>query len=183
MLDDAEVKVGGFKLKGAWIVVALSILTPVAGGIWAVAEFFGRIDSLESSVDGFSIPDIGPLQEQLSVLRTELDAMKQDLGGTGTRLDTRIAVIEDQMESQDISQLQGRLAELATNLQTIMQQQQQLLDLRDRIEQAERTVTGNQRLAEDTLEAVQEFAEDVDRFSQEVDDLWEAFDAVSNPLR
>ena len=183
MLEDAEVSVGGFNLKGAWLVVALSILTPVAGGIWAVAEFFGRIDSLESSVDEFSIPDIAPLQESFAVLRSEFDAIVSEFGGTGTRLDTRIAVMEDQLESQDITQLQGRLAELATNLQTIMNQQQQLLDLRDRVESAERIVLENQRLSEDTLQSVQEFEEDVDRFSQEVDDLWEAFDAVSNPLR
>lgn len=179
MLDDAEVSVGGFKLKGAWIVVALSILTPVAGGIWAAAEFMGRIDSLES----VEVPDISPIQEQLSVMRSELDTVRSEVGGTGVRLDTRIAVIEEQMDSQDISQLQGRLAELATNLQTIMNQQQQLLDLRDRVEAAERIVLENQRLSEDTAETVQDFEQDVDRFSTEVDDLWEAFDAVSNPLR
>jgi len=179
MLDEAEVKVGGFKLKGAWIVVALSILTPVAGGIWAAAEFMGRIDSLES----VEIPDTTLIQEQLSVMRSELDTVRSEVGGTGVRLDTRIAVIEEQMDSQDISQLQGRLAELATNLQTIMNQQQQLLDLRDRVESADRIVLENQRLSEDTLQAVQEFEEDVERFAAEVDDLWEAFDAVSNPLR
>lgn len=179
MLDEAEVSVGGFKLKGAWIVVALSILTPVAGGIWAAAEFMGRIDSLES----VEVPDISPIQEQLSVMRSELDTVRSEVGGTGVRLDTRIAVIEEQMDSQDISQLQGRLAELATNLQTIMNQQQQLLDLRDRVEAAERIVLENQRLSEDTAETVQDFEQDVDRFSTEVDDLWEAFDAVSNPLR
>lgn len=179
MLDEAEVKVGGFKLKGAWIVVALSILTPVGGGIWAAAEFMGRIDSLES----VEVPDVSPIQEQISVMRSELDTVRSEVGGTGVRLDTRIAVIEEQMDSQDISQLQGRLAELATNLQTIMNQQQQLLDLRDRVESAERIVLENQRLSEDTLQAVQEFEEDVERFAAEVDDLWEAFDAVSNPLR
>ena len=183
MLDEAEVSVGGFKLKGAWIIVALSILAPVAGGIWTAAEFFGRIDSLEGSVSEFTIPDISPLQEQLSVMRSELDTVRSEVGGTGVRLDTRIAVIEEQMDSQDISQLQGRLAELATNLQTIMNQQQQLLDLRDRVEAAERVVLENQRLVEDTLDSIQEFEQDVDRFAQEVDDLWEAFDAVSNPLR
>lgn len=179
MLDEAEVSVGGFKLKGAWIVVALSILTPVGGGIWAAAEFMGRIDSLES----VEVPDVSPIQEQISVMRSELDTVRSEVGGTGVRLDTRIAVIEEQMDSQDISQLQGRLAELATNLQTIMNQQQQLLDLRDRVESAERIVLENQRLSEDTLQAVQEFEEDVERFAAEVDDLWEAFDAVSNPLR
>tara|TARA_R110000803_G_scaffold56920_1_gene114486 strand:+ start:14626 stop:15165 length:540 start_codon:yes stop_codon:yes gene_type:complete len=179
MLKDAEVNVGGFNLKGAWIVVALSILAPVAGGIWTAAEFFGRIDALEA----VEIPDVNPLQEQLSVVRSELDTVKTEVGGTGVRLDTRIAVIEDQMESQDISQLQGRLAELATNLQTIMTQQQQLLDLRDQVQESERIVLENQRLSEDTLQAVQEFEEDVERFAVEVDDLWEAFDAVSNPLR
>lgn len=179
MLDEAEVSVGGFKLRGAWIVLALSIITPVAGGIWAAAEFMGRIDSLES----VEIPDTTQIQEQLSVMRSELDTVRSEVGGTGVRLDTRIAVIEEQLDSQDISQLQGRLAELATNLQTIMQQQQQLLDLRDRVQEAEQTVLENQRLSEDTLQTVEDFEQDVDTFATEVDDLWEAFDAVSNPLR
>jgi len=179
MLDEAEVSVGGFKLKGAWIAVALSILAPVAGGIWTASEFFGRIDALEA----VEIPDVFPIQEQLSVVRSELDTVKTEVGGTGVRLDTRIAVIEDQMESQDISQLQGRLAELATNLQTIMTQQQQLLDLRDRIEQAERIVAANERLVEDLQETVEDFDDKVDTFATEVDDLWNGLDAVSNPLR
>ena len=179
MLDEAEVSVGGYKLKGAWIVVALSILAPVSGGIWTASEFFGRIDALES----VEIPDISSIQEQVSVIRSEIDTIKTEVGGTGVRLDTRIAVIEDQMESQDISQLQGRLAELGTNLQTIMTQQQQLLDLRDRVEQAERIVTANERLVEDIQETVKDFDDKVDTFATEVDDLWNGLDAVSNPLR
>ena len=44
-LEDTELTIGGTKLRGVWIAIVLSIGTTLAGGIWAVAEFYGRIES------------------------------------------------------------------------------------------------------------------------------------------
>ena len=93
-LEDTELTIGGTKLRGVWIAIVLSIATTMAGGIWAVAEFYGRIEAVESAVSGN-----GDTAEKLTVL--------------------------------------------GTNLETIMENQKQLLDLRDRIAEVEKTEKSN----------------------------------------
>ena len=88
-LEETELTIGGTKLRGVWIAIVLSIGTTLAGGIWAVAEFYGRIESVEAAVAGN-----GDTAEKLTVL--------------------------------------------GTNLETIMENQKQLLDLRDRIAEVEK---------------------------------------------
>ena len=63
-----------------------------------------------------------------------------------------------------------------------MQQQQLLLDLRDRINTNTDIVEDNQILVASIERTVDEYEEAMREFAEEVDQLWEAFDAVSNPL-
>ena len=91
-LEETELKVGGVKLKGIWIALVLSIATTMAGGIWAVAEFYGRIEAVEEMVD------------------TVVDSKE-------------------------------KLTKVGANLETIMENQKELLDMRDRIAEAEKTVS------------------------------------------
>ena len=133
-LEETELKIGGVNLKGVWIAIVLSIATTLAGGIWAVAEFYGRIESVEAAVAGN-----GETAEKLTVL--------------------------------------------GTNLETIMENQKELLDMRDRIAEVEKTSVENDLL-------VQQFKEKVDgidgrfkKINREIEDLWKGLDALSNPLR
>jgi len=90
-LEDTELKIGGVNLKGVWIAIVVSIATTMAGGIWAVAEFYGRIEAVEEAVSGN-----GKAAEKLTVL--------------------------------------------GANLETIMENQKQLLDMRDRVSEVEKTM-------------------------------------------
>jgi hypothetical protein len=133
-LEDTELTIGGTKLRGVWIAIVLSIATTMAGGIWAVAEFYGRIEAVESAVSGN-----GDTAEKLTVL--------------------------------------------GTNLETIMENQKQLLDLRDRIAEVEKTTVENDLLVKQFDEKVKSIDSRFGKINREVDDLWRGLDAASNPLQ
>ena len=133
-LEDTELTIGGTKLRGVWIAIVLSIATTMAGGIWAVAEFYGRIEAVEAAVSGN-----GDTAEKLTVL--------------------------------------------GTNLETIMENQKQLLDLRDRISEVEKTTVENDLLVKQFDEKVKSIDSRFSRINREVDDLWRGLDAASNPLK
>jgi len=129
-LEETELKVGGVKLKGIWIALVLSIATTMAGGIWAVAEFYGRIEAVEEIVD------------------TVVDSKE-------------------------------KLTKAGANLETIMENQKELLDMRDRIAEAEKTVAESKLIVEQAVSKIQ----GLDKISTEIDDLWKGIDAVANPLK
>lgn len=129
-LEETELKVGGVKLKGIWIALVLSIATTMAGGIWAVAEFYGRIEAVEEMVD------------------TVVDSKE-------------------------------KLTKVGANLETIMENQKELLDMRDRIAEAEKTVAESKLIVEQAVSKI----EGLDKISTEIDDLWKGIDAVANPLK
>ena len=133
-LEDTELTIGGTKLRGVWIAIVLSIATTMAGGIWAVAEFYGRIEAVEAAVSGN-----GDTTEKLTVL--------------------------------------------GTNLETIMENQKQLLDLRDRIAEVEKTTVENDLLVKQFDEKVKSIDSRFGKINREVDDLWRGLDAASNPLK
>lgn len=133
-LEDTELKIGDVNLKGVWIAIVLSIATTLAGGIWAVAEFYGRIEAVESAVSS--------------------------IGGTKTKL-----------------------TEIGTNLQTVLEQQKELLDMRDRIAESEKTVEANDIKMEQFTEKMEKLDGLFVSINREIDDLWRGLDAASNPLK
>lgn len=133
-LEDTELNIGGIKLRGVYIAIVLSMATTLAGGIWAVAEFYGRIEAVEEAVSGN-----GATAEKLTVL--------------------------------------------GTNLETIMENQKQLLDLRDRIAEVEKTTAENDLLVKQFDEKVKSIDTNFAKINREIDDLWRGLDAASNPLK
>lgn len=133
-LEDTELKIGGVNLRGVWIAIVMSVATTLAGGIWAVAEFYGRIEAVEEAVAGN-----GDAAEKLTVL--------------------------------------------GTNLETIMENQKQLLDLRDRIAAVEKTTAESEILVQQSKERTDGIDGQFKKINREIDDLWRGLDAASNPLK
>lgn len=157
-IADVEVDIAGTKLRGVWVAIVLSLATSIGGGLWAVSEFFFRIDSLEANVAAIEIPDLSPLKD-------------------------RIGLVEQRLDDQGIAGLQAKLAELGTSLQSIMERQQELLDMRDRISDGEREINELSIEVKNRLDAMDEISEDFSRITREQDDIWEAMDYLANPLQ
>jgi len=167
-LEETELKIGGTSFKGVYIAILFSLATTLGGGVWTASSLYSRLESVELN----EIPNITPLQEQVVTNKQELLS--------------EIELIKQELADNDVSQLQGKLATLGANLQTIIDQQDRLLlidenvnDLEKEIESMKATVTK----AELVTEKVIGFEAKITKIKREVEDLWAAMDYLSNPLK
>jgi hypothetical protein len=167
-LEETELKIGGTSFKGVYIAILFSLATTLGGGVWTASSLYSRLESVELN----EIPNITPLQEQVVTNKQELLS--------------EIDLIKQELSDNDVSQLQGKLATLGANLQTIIEQQDRLLlidenvdDLEKEIESMKATVTK----AELVTEKVSGFEAKITTIKREVEDLWSAMDYLSNPLK
>jgi len=84
-------------------------------------------------------------------------------------LSSRIQAIEQAVADNDVRGLNTRLSTISTQMQTILEQQKELLDLRSQVERS----TG----ITDSL------GDKLDEYQTEIDDIWKAYDTlVDKPL-
>ena len=164
-MENIELDVGGTKFKGIWIAVLFSFASTIGGGIWAASEFFSRIEILEERViEGQDVS--GSWEEDKKVLMSDL------------------AVLQQQLEDNDVSSLQGKLAELGSVLGSIMERQKELLALQERLIQVEKDMTEITTVvakAELITQNALQVKEKIQKLEKEVNDLWEGMDYLSNP--
>lgn len=156
-LADAELTIGGVKLKGIYIAVVLSLATTIGGGVWTASSLYSRLEAVENR----KIPAVKPVIE-------------------------RVTLIEQSLEANDVSQLQGKLAELGVNLKTIAEQQEKLLQISDKLASLEKdieamkaTVTKAELITDNMKDIESKFK----TINREVSELWQGLDYVSNPLK
>ena len=164
-MENIELDVGGTKFKGIWIAVLFSFASTIGGGIWAASEFFSRIEILEERViEGQDVS--GSWEEDKKVLMSDL------------------AVLQQQLEDNDVSSLQGKLAELGTVLGAIMERQKELLSLQERLIQVEKDMTEITTVvakAELMTQNAEQVNKKLQRLEKEINDLWDGMDYLSNP--
>ena len=157
MIGDSELKIGGQTFKGAWIAVVLAIGSTIGGGVWTASSLYSRLEGVES----LFIPDLKPLEEKVSL-------------------------IEQELEANDVSQLQGKLAELGVNLKTIAEQQAKLLLVDDKVNQLEKdieTMKATVTKAELLTAEAEKLDSKLKTINREIQDLWDGMDYLSNPLK
>ena len=113
------------------------------------------------------------LQEVETTLSNDSVAKMQQLTERLTTLDatvtSRIQTVEQAIIDNDVRGLNSKLAQLATNMQQILEQQKVLLDLRSQVDKATTITDG--------------IGDKLDVLQTEVDDIWKAYDELaSNPL-
>lgn len=173
-MDNLELDVGGTKIKGVWIAILISFASTIGGGIWTASEFFNRLATQEQTV-----------QDAMQV-STDIQGQFDDLKGmVDTQLNSyknTIDVVQQQLADNDVSGLQGKLATLGTNLEQIMKRQSELLDMRDKIAEIEKTASEQSIKTQVQLDKLKQYDDDMKRIKREIDDLWNGMDALSNPL-
>jgi len=156
-LLDAELSIGGVKIKGIYIAIVIAIGSGIGTGLYKVSNLYDRL----AAVEGRNIPDIVPLNKQ-------------------------IALIETQLKDNNVSQLQGKLAELGTNLVVIKDQQGGLLEIKESVKKLEQDIIQMQTTvekAELATKQVASFPDEMKLIKQSVDELWDGLDYLSNPYK
>lgn len=186
--ESTEFELFGFTVpvKGAVLGFAVTLIGGSAGAIWTASELYSRLVAVEEAVE--EIPDLGPLKKDLADTRLELEqemsAMRLDLEqGMAEieerlavvsktvsnldmgRLDLRIERVETRIEDQNLSELQGNLAQLKTSLEGIIKNQDELRGFAANTEQYKA--------------AVEQVRKDMGRFQQDMDDVWTALDELT----
>jgi uncharacterized protein YoxC len=121
------------------VAVALPVLSAVGGGAWYIFDLQSRFLGVEESVS--AILDV----------------------------EARVQTLEQAAADGDLRGLASRLSGLSTQMNTILEQQRELLDLRQRVDRAG-VITDN-------------LSQDLNRYNVEIEDLWRAVDALNQPLR
>lgn len=162
-LEDTTLQIGDVSFKGVWIAIVLGLGSTIGGGVWTASSLYSRLEAVES----IQVPDVAPIAKRIELIEQELDA-------------------------NDVSQLQGKLAGLGVNLKTIVEQQEKLLLIKSEVQgmkqevaEMKTTVERAELLSRDIekfSQQVDKFSEEIERFKREIQDIWEGMDYLSNPL-
>ena len=150
-------KVDGVGFSGAQIAIVLAFISTIAGGIWTASSVYARLEAVEA----YDIPDTTVLHEDIQLIKQELD-------------------------DNDISQLQAKLATIGVNLETIMGQQTKLLLLQEKLVAVEKemeAMKGVVQRAEVSVKDIEKFEGKVSKMQREIQELWDGMDFLSNPLK
>lgn len=83
-------------------------------------------------------------------------------------VESRVQTLEQAIADNDVRGLASRLSSISTQMATILEQQRQLLELRSQVERSTTITDG--------------LGERLDRYNQEIEDLWRAMDELARPL-
>lgn len=172
-LEDLEVNVGGTSIKGVWIAIVITFGSTIGGGIWTASQFFAQLnDQSEAVVEATAKAD---------ALIARFEDLKEQSNTRLQGMDVSLSNMEQAISTADVENLQGKLSELGANLEQIMKSQAELLDIRDRIAGAEKTVSESEIKVNAKLESLDSIDARLKRFERDMDDVWTAIDAL-NPL-
>ena len=114
-----------------------------------------ELQEVETNLSDDSVAKMQQLTERLTTLNATVTS--------------RIQTVEQAIVDNDVRGLNSKLAQLATNMQQILEQQKVLLDLRSQVDKATTITDG--------------IGDKLDVLQTEVDDIWKAYDEMSsNPL-
>ena len=167
-LTETELKIGGQSFKGVYIAILFSLTTTLGGGVWTASSLYARLEAVESR----SIPTITHIEEQAITDKQELLSA--------------IKLIEQELSDNDVSQLQGKLAALSVNLQTIIEQQRKLLLIDDNVNSLEKeieTMRSTVKQAELMTNSLTKLDDQLNKITREIEDIWQGMDYLSNPLK
>jgi len=169
-LEDLEVSVGGKSFKGIYLAILLSFGSTLGGGIYASAGFFNRLDTLELTV--------GDATGRADVIEARFVELKESQNTRLQEYQVSISNMRQQLEDNDVAGLSSSLSELGANLEAILRQQQNLIDLPDRVAAVEKSNSETVLSVDGKIKALEGVEIRMNRLQRDVDDIWRALDAA-----
>lgn len=173
-LASTELKVGGVNLKGAYIVWFFAAVSAVGGSIYAAGQVWGEYQGLVKRVDGIKMPDGEPLVkliEQVDQIEGAISNLTQSLANNeamANRLSGDVQTISKLMDANDVSKLQGAIAQLKTTVEGVS------VFTRD-VQQLRENMVGMQK----DLQSIRaDISKDIAALKKDVDSQWNAIDSI-----
>jgi predicted nucleic acid-binding Zn-ribbon protein len=173
-LASTELKVGGVNLKGAYIVWFLAAVSAVGGSIYAAGQVWGEYQALVKRVDEIKMPDGEPLVkliEQVDQIEDAISSLTQAVANNeavGNRLNADVQSISKLMDANDVSKLQGAIAQLKTTVEGVS------VFTRD-VQQLRENMVGMQK---DVQSIRGDISKDIAALKKDVDSQWNAIDSI-----
>jgi predicted nucleic acid-binding Zn-ribbon protein len=173
-LASTELKVGGVNLKGAYIVWFFAAVSAVGGSIYAAGQVWGEYQGLVKRVDEIKMPDGEPLVkliEQVDQIEGAISNLTQSLANNeamANRLSGDVQTISKLMDANDVSKLQGAIAQLKTTVEGVS------VFTRD-VQQLRENMVGMQK---DVQSIRGDISKDIAALKKDVDSQWNAIDSI-----
>ena len=168
-LETTELKVGGVTLKGSYIVWGLAIAGSIAGSIMVVGSEWEKYQRVKNFVSEFKSPDLEPLVQltekvkQLEETSVNLSQAIANNEQVAARLINDVNAISKLMEANDVSKLQGSIAQLKTTVDGVQVFTRDVQDIRTKLVGIEK---------------------DMQTLKKDVDSTWSAIDTLgANSLK
>ena len=75
----AEIEYGGIKVKGGKVLILLSLIGTLGGGLWGGFEFYKDYLDMKAKIQEYSAPDLGYIEEELAVLKSEISSVLEEV--------------------------------------------------------------------------------------------------------
>jgi len=75
----AELEFAGVKFKGGKIVIILTALSTLAGGLWGGFEFYKDYLDMKTKIQEYTAPDLTYLEKEIAVIKSELDSVLEEI--------------------------------------------------------------------------------------------------------
>jgi predicted nucleic acid-binding Zn-ribbon protein len=173
-LASTELKVGGVNLRGAYIVWFFAAVSAVGGSIYAAGQVWGEYQGLVKRVDEIKMPDGEPLVkliEQVDQIEGAISNLTQSLANNeamANRLSGDVQSISKLMDANDVSKLQGAIAQLKTTVEGVS------VFTRD-VQQLRENMVGMQK---DVQSIRGDISKDIAALKKDVDSQWNAIDSI-----
>ena len=74
-----ELEFAGVKFKGGKIVIILTALSTLAGGLWGGFEFYKDYLDMKEKIQEYTAPDLTYLEKEIAIIKSELDSVLAEI--------------------------------------------------------------------------------------------------------
>lgn len=75
----AELEFAGIKFKGGRIVVIITALSTLAGGLWGGFEFYKNYMDMQEKIETYTAPDLSDYDKRIELAKQQLDMLQSEI--------------------------------------------------------------------------------------------------------
>ena len=75
----AELEFAGIKFKGGKIVIIITALSTLAGGLWGGFEFYKNYMDMQEKIETYTAPDLSDYDKRIELAKQQLDMLQSEI--------------------------------------------------------------------------------------------------------